>query len=93
MIAAPVGLADISDSMKPGIHYLSYPPNNANLINTTISELYGTIFYSRITKAISAIQHFGNSCSLVTRDIERAFRQIPVSPLDTHLFGLYWQNN
>jgi len=48
--------------------------------------------YSSITEAISAIHHFGNSCSLVKHDIESAFRPLPVSPLHTPLLGLYWQS-
>jgi len=91
-IASPLGLTDKSDGTKRRIHHLSYPPNDANSINSGIPELYGSISYSSITEAISAIQHFGNSCSLVKRDFESAFRHIPVSPLDTPLLGLYWQN-
>jgi len=92
-IASPlVGLTDKSDGTKRRIHHLSYPPNDANSINSGIPELYGSISYSSITEAISAIQQFGNSCSLVKRDFESAFRHIPVSPLDTPLLGLYWQN-
>jgi len=91
-IASPLGLTDKSYDTKRRIHHLSYPPNDANSLNSAIPELYGSISYSSITEAISAIQQFGNSCSLVKRDFESAFHHLPVSPLDTPLLGLYWQN-
>jgi len=54
-IASPLGLTDKSDGTKRRIHHLSYPPNDANSINSGIPELYGSISYSSITEAISAI--------------------------------------
>jgi len=81
-IALPLGLTDNLDGTKRRIHHHSYPSNDANSINSGISKLYGSISYSTIMEAISAIQHLGNSCSLVKGDFQSAFRHTPVSPLD-----------
>jgi len=81
-----------SDGTKRRIHHVSYPPNDPNSINCGIPELYESISYSGITEAISAIQQFGNSCTLVKRDFASAFRHIPVSSLDMPLLGFCWQN-
>ena len=90
--ASPLGLTDKSDGTKRRIHHLSYPPNTLTSINSGIPEQYGTIRYSSISDAVAAIQDFGPMCQLVKRDFENAFRHIPVSPIDTPLLGLHWQN-
>ena len=88
--ASPPGLTDKADGSKRRIHHLSYPPNNATSINAGIPESYGTITYSSVHNAIEAIQQYGKDCQLVKRDFESAFRQIPVSSLDTPLLGFQW---
>ena len=90
--ASPLGLPDKSDGTKRRIHHLSYPENSSHSVKGRISELYGTITYSTVSDAITAIQSFGSQCQLVKRDFESAFHHIPVSPIDTPLLGLHWQN-
>ena len=90
--ASPLGLTDKADGTKRRIHHLSYPTNTPDSINSQIPELYGTIAYSSISDAVSAIQHMGKGCLLVKRDFESAFRHIPVSPLDMPLLGFHWQD-
>lgn len=89
-IASPLGLTDKSDGTKRRIHHLSYPTNSSESINNGIPELYGTISYSTISEAVSAIQEFGERSQLVKRDFESAFRHIPVSPIDAPLLGFHW---
>ena len=88
--ASPLGLTDKSDGTKRRIHHLSYPENSSHSVNGGIPELYGTITYSTVSDAITAIQAFGSQCQLVNRDFESAFRHIPVSPIDSPLLGLHW---
>jgi len=89
--ASPLGLTDKSDGSKCRIHHLSYPANSTPSINSGIPEHYGTIAYSNIVDAITAIQKLGRSCLLVKRDFESAFRHIPIFPLDTPLLGFHWE--
>ena len=90
--ASPLGLTDKSDGTKRCIHHLSYSENSSHSVNGGIPELYGTITYSTVSDAIMAIQSFGIQCQLVKHDFESAFRHIPVSPIDSQLLGLHWQN-
>ena len=89
--ASPLGLIDKSDGTKRRIHHLSYPPADESAINNGIPEEYGTITYSSISEAISAIQDFRAKAVLVKRDFESAFRHIPISPLDSPLLGFHWE--
>ena len=91
-IASPLGLPDKSDGTKRRIHHLSYPANNAESINSGIPEQYGTITYSTIHDAVTAVQSFGKEYLLVKRDFKSAFYHIPVSPLDTPLLGFHWND-
>jgi len=90
-VASPLGLTDKSDESKHEIHHHSYAPNEPGSINGRIPEHYGTIAYSTVSEAISAIQKFGNGCSLLNRDLESAFRHISISPLDTPLLEFEWE--
>jgi len=49
------------------------------------------INYSRISKAILAVQRFGKGSWLIKPDFENAFRHVPLAPLDTPLLGVEWQ--
>jgi len=89
--AWPLGLTDKADGSKRRIHHLSYPALDTNSINGGIPEHYGTIIYSGISDAIPAIQDMVKYCLLVKRDVESAFRHIPISPLDSPLLGFHWK--
>ena len=90
--ASPVGLVDKADGSKRRIHHLSYLPDDPMAINKGIPEEFGSIIYSGIVDAVSAIQILGKDCILIKRDFESAFRHIPVSPYDSPLCGFHWQN-
>lgn len=91
--ALPSGLVDKSDGSKRRIHHLSYLTCGTKSINSGIPECYGVIAHSSVREAIEAIQAFGQSCVLLKRDFESAFRHIPVSPLDISLLGFHWQDS
>lgn len=88
-IALPLGLTDKADGSKRRIHHLSYPSTTLCSINGQIPERYGSITYSSINDAITAVQMWGRDCILVKQDFESAFRQIPVFPLDSPLLGFH----
>ena len=90
--ASPLGLVDKSDGTKRRIHHLSYPPEEGGSINYGIPQHYGTIAYSNISEAVPGIQSLGKNSLLKKRDFEKAFRHIPISPLDTPLLEFHWQN-
>ena len=86
-MASLLGLTDKSDGTKRGIHHLLYPENCSHAVNSGIPELYGTITYSTVSDAITAIQSFGSQCQLVKGDFESALRHIPVNLIDSPLLG------
>ena len=90
--ASSLGLTDKSDCTKRHIHHHSYPENSTHSVNGGIPERYGTIIYSTVSDAITAIPSFGCQCQLVKRDFESAFRHIPVCLINSPLLGLHWQN-
>jgi len=87
---SPLGLTDKAEGTKRRIHSLSFPADNPTFINGGIPEEYGTIKYSTISAATTAIRNYGKGCLLIKRDFERAFRHIPVSPVDSPLLGFKW---
>ena len=91
--ASALWLTDRSDGSKRRIHYLSYPPQSSQSINAGILEEYGTITYSSIANAISAVLELEPNWILIERDFESAFRHIPVSPLDSPLLGFHWNES
>ena len=88
--SSPLGLTDKSDGSKRRIHHLWFPAAYPFSINSGIPERYGTIDYSRISKAISAIQTFGKASRLIKRDFENAFRHIPIARDESLLLGFEW---
>jgi len=85
---SPLGLTDKSDCSKRRISHLSFPADDPFSINSGIPDEYGTIYYSPISEAISAIQRFGKGSLLIKRDFENAFRHIPIAPDDSPLLSL-----
>jgi hypothetical protein len=92
-VASPLGLTDKSDGTKRRIHHLSFPPNSpSESINGNIPTEYGTLQYATMDNVISILSQepYGLGSILVKRDLEDAFRHIPVSPLDWPLLGFSW---
>ena len=89
--ASPLGLTDKADQSTRRVHHLSYSPDHHTSINSQIPEHYGTIEYSTIDEAITAIQQYGCGCGFGKRDFESAYRHIPVFPMDSPLLGFECQ--
>ncbi len=71
------------------IHDLSYPI--ASSVNDGIPEIYGTLQYQTLDDAIQLIATHGRNAILRKRDLQDAFRMIPLSPYDYWLFLFEWE--
>jgi hypothetical protein len=94
-IASPLGLTDKSDGSKRRIHHLSFPSKYpTESVNGNIPEEYGTLRYSTMDDVMAILSRppYGISSILVKRDLEDAFRHIPISPLDWPLLGFHWDS-
>jgi hypothetical protein len=94
-IASPLGLTDKSDGSKRRIHHLSFPSKYpAESVNGNIPEEYGTLRYSTMDDVVAILSRppYGVGSILVKRDLEDAFRHIPVSPWDWPLLGFHWDS-
>jgi hypothetical protein len=94
-IASPLGLTDKSDGSKRRIHHLSFPSKYpTESVNGNIPEEYGTLRYSTMDDVVAILSRppYGVGSTLVKRDLEDAFRHIPVSPLDWPLLGFHWDS-
>jgi hypothetical protein len=94
-MASPLGLTDKSDGSKRRIHHLSFPSKYpAESVNGNIPEEYGTLRYSTMDDVVAILSRppYGVGSILVKRDLEYAFRHIPVSPLDWPLLGFHWDS-
>ena len=89
--SSPLGLVDKPNGKKRRIHHLSYPAGES--VNDGIPEAFGEISYATIGDVIAAIQCLGRGATMIKRDFADAFRQIPVSPLDTPLLGFHFQGS
>ena len=68
------------------IHHLSYL--NGTSINDGISSVNASVHYATKRGAIHFIKLAGLGCFLTKKDIEHAFRIIPIQPHDYHLLGI-----
>ena len=71
------------------IHHLSYPSGSS--VNDGIAFENCTVTYARIDEAIQLIRSAGQGCYLAKRDIQSAFRIIPIHPSDYPLLGMCWR--
>ena len=62
-------------------------------INDGIPVDFGELTYATVNDVIAIIQELGAGTVMVKRDFADAFRQIPVSPLDTPLLGFHFENH
>jgi len=81
---SPIGVVPKPHSDKfRTINHLSYPFGTS--INDGMTD--GTLYtqYDRLDSAANWIRYFGKGCYLAKLDIESAFRNLPVHPLDVPL--------
>ena len=89
VIILPLGLILKPSGGYSCIHHLS-----ALLkfyVNDHISSQNGQLKYALFNEALDPVWKAGNGAILVKRDLEDAFRQIPILLSDWWLFGFQWQ--
>ena len=74
---------------------LSYPVGNS--INDGISQEYYlgkkiNICYPNVDDFVDIIKLKGQGCLMFKKDLNRAYRQIPLCPGDMHLVGFQWED-
>ena len=89
--SSPLGLVDKPNGKKRRIHHLSHPPGQS--VNDGIPLEFGEITYSTVNDVIAIVQRLGQGTVMIKRDFADAFRQIPVSPLDTPLLGFSFEHH
>lgn len=89
--SSPLGLVDKPDGKKRRIHHLSHPPGGS--INDGIPVEFGELTYATVNEVIAIVQGLGAGTVMVKRDFADAFRQVPVSPLDSPLLGFHFENH
>ena len=72
------------------IHHLSFPEGNS--INDGISSDDASVQYQRVDDAINLILSTGVGSLMAKTDIEKAFRILPVHPVDYELLGMKINN-
>jgi hypothetical protein len=97
-VASPLGLVDKSDGSKRRIHHLSFADPNLSSgsslsVNDNIPEEFAKLQYSTIEDVMTILSSpgYGPGSILVKRDLEDAFRHVPVSVLDWPLLGFQWE--
>ena len=72
------------------IHHVSFPEGNS--INDGISAEDASVQYQRVDDAIDLIRSMGVGSLMAKADIEKAFRIMPVHPVDYELLGMKINN-
>ncbi len=84
---SPIGLVP---KAEPGkfrmIHHLSYPRGDS--INDGIDRAYCAVQYTQFDEAIHTVVRVGQGALMAKKDIESAFRLLPVHPDDFNLLGM-----
>lgn len=92
---SPLGLATHKYSGKKRLIIdLSSPHNNSShySVNDLIDKESCSLSYVTIDDAIKLIKEKGQYASMCKVDITDAFKQIPISPSQWHLFCVKWNN-
>jgi hypothetical protein len=88
-ISSPLGLVPKHDGGFRRIHHLSHPAEKS--VNDHIPGEYSAISYTKLSDILDAILHLGRGTVLVKRDIQSAFRTVPVSLRWRWLLGFFWE--
>ena len=60
-------------------------------VNDGIDKELTTVAYMSVDDAMAEVLRRGNGTRLAKMDIQQAYRNVPVHPLDRHLLGMEWQ--
>lgn len=92
---SPIGIAVHKYSLKKRLILdLSSPHNSSehDSINDMIDKEDCSLTYIKLDDAIKVIQDYGKNSIFCKVDISDAFKQLPISPQQWHLFCFKWNN-
>ena len=69
---------------------LSCPSGSS--VNDGINPEEFTLHYITVDQVIHLVSQFGAEALMATFDVESAYRNVPVHPLDCYLLGMKWRN-
>ena len=67
-------------------------PGGAN-VNDGISPDEFSLHYITVDKVIRLVSQFGRGALLAKFDVESAYRNVPIHPLDRYLLGMKWRHH
>jgi hypothetical protein len=85
LFIAPLGMVPKPDGTLRRIHDLSWPPGAS--VNDAIPRDYGSLTYTTVDRVIEHVLSLGTGCIIMKRDIEHAFRNIPVDAASSRYLG------
>jgi len=88
-ISSPLGLVPKHDGGLRRIHHLSHPKQHS--VNNHIPHNYASIQYIRVDKVFDLVIQAGRDSLIVKKDIQDAFRIVPIAPQQRWLFGFEWE--
>jgi hypothetical protein len=88
-ICSPLGLVPKGSGGWRRIHHLSYPRGSS--VNDHIPAEWAALEYATVDQAIALVAAQGPGAVLIKRDLQDAFRHIPIAPQDTWLLGFCWE--
>ncbi len=84
---SPIGLVPKAEPGKVRmIHHLSYPRGDS--LNDGIDRAYCSVQYTQFDEAVHTVVGVGQGALMAKKDIESAFRLLPVHPSDFDLLGM-----
>lgn len=89
-ISSPLGLVPKASGGWRRIHDLSHQGFS---VNSFIPDAFGTLEYPTFDDALDALITQGRGAMLVKRDLQDAFRHMPVARSDWWLLGFYWDDH
>jgi hypothetical protein len=88
-ISSPLGLVPKHDGDFRRIHHLSHPAGRS--VNDNIPDESSAIQYVRMNQIFNSIIQAGRGCVVIKKDVEAAFRTVPIAPHERHLVGFEWE--
>ena len=89
LISSPLGLVPKSNGGSRRIHHLSHPRGRS--VNDFIKKEYGVLSYVTLDEISRMVVQAGRGCLIIKRDIQEAFRIVPVAPHQQWLLGFSWE--
>ena len=89
-ISSLLGFVSKPDGSRCRIHHLSYPAGKST--NDGIPIIAHAIEYVTLENIFNMVVRTGRGCLLIKKDINYAFRNIPVVEEDQWLLGFMWKD-